>query len=126
MEEIRKEALMLLTALGLGASSGLIYDLLRPFRRGKGSGIFGDLIFCLICSFAMFVFAMSSNDAKTGTWELAFALLGFILYIFSFSRLFLPFLYKSLRALDTVLEINKKYIKKIKVYRKNLFKKTQK
>ena len=117
---------MLLAALGLGISAGLIYDLLRPFRRGTGSGIIGDLIFCLICSFTMFVFAMSSNDAKTGTWELVFALMGFILYIFSLSRLFLPFFYKSLRTLDSVLEINKKYIKKIKVYRKNLFKKTQK
>ena len=126
MEEIKAEALLLLAAFAMGAATGLAYDLLRPFRNGKSGGILPDAVFCSVCAGGLFTFAMKSSSATLGIWELAAALIGFISYIFSLSSLILPFFYKCAGAFDSISELKKKYIKKIKLSRKNLFKKTQK
>ena len=71
----------LLLALALGVVLGLLYDLLRPLRRraGRGSPLL-DLLFALLAGLGAFCCAMSADSGSLGIWELAAALLGFLLW----------------------------------------------
>ena len=83
--EIRvgEQALELALALGIGMALGFAYDLLRPPRRhgGKLLGAAADCVFAMVSAFGLFLFAMRAESGSLGTWELAAALLGFLLYM---------------------------------------------
>ncbi|MEI3102165.1 MAG: spore cortex biosynthesis protein YabQ [Oscillospiraceae bacterium] len=121
--EIRvgEQAMALALALLLGLGTGLLYDLLRPLRRlgGKPLAAAADAAFAFASAFGLFVFAMQADNGRLGTWELAAALLGFLLYMHSLSLLVLPvldkifqILGKGLRALENNLKKNSKTLKK--------------
>lgn len=87
----RESAALLLAAL-LGALAGLLYDLLRPPRRALRQpwAALTDLLYALAVGAGLFFFAMSAGDGRLGLWELAAALLGFLLYLRRLSPLLLP------------------------------------
>ncbi len=75
----------------LGAVLGVLYDILRPPRRGLGgmAGALLDGAFCLASGAGLFCIAMSSGSGRLGTWELAGAMAGFLLYMHTLSTGFL-------------------------------------
>ena len=114
-------ALLLSLAMGLGL--GLVYDLLRPPRRAGGTTRTRllDALFAVTAAVALFFFAMASGDGRLGTWELAAALLGFLLYMHLLSPLLLPPMEKIFRAMGKFLERTIKRIKKVQNKLKKLF-----
>ena len=104
-------ALLLSLAMGLGL--GLVYDLLRPPRRAGGTTRTRllDALFAVTAAVALFFFAMASGDGRLGTWELAAALLGFLLYMHLLSPLLLPPVEKIFRGVGAFLIRLEKLIK---------------
>ena len=84
---IRRQALLILLAFGLGALLGMGYDLIRPVRRrcGRFGKALTDTVFCLISASALFFFSMSAGNGRLGLWELTFALAGFLNYLYTVS-----------------------------------------
>ena len=114
-------ALLLSLAMGLGL--GLVYDLLRPPRRAGGTlrTRLLDALFAVTAAVALFFFAMASGDGRLGTWELAAALLGFLLYMHLLSPLLLPPVEKIFRGVGAFLIRLEKLIKKVQNKLKKLF-----
>ena len=77
-------------AFFVGAGLGFFYDLLRLFRLSFGGALFFDLLFWLITSFVSFSYLLIFNDGAIKGIFLAFMFLGFIAYIATVARLFLP------------------------------------
>lgn len=123
--EIRvgEQAMALARALLLGLGTGLLYDLLRPLRRlgGKPLAAAADAVFAFASAFGLFVFAMQADNGRLGTWELAAALLGFLLYMHSISLLVLPVLDKIFQILGKGLRAVRNNLKKIQKRLKSLF-----
>lgn len=76
------QVLRLLCAAAIGSAGGLLYDLLRFARQGRGRAveITADLLFCLAMSLSAFLFAMSAPSGRLGQWELAASLFTFLLW----------------------------------------------
>ncbi len=123
--EIRvgEQALALALAFGLGLGTGLMYDLLRPLRRrgGKLLAAAADAVFALVSAFLLFLFAMQADNGRLGTWELAAALLGFLLYMHALSPAVLPILEKLYQITGKSLRSLEKNLKKIQNLLKRLF-----
>ncbi len=123
--EIRvgEQALALALAFGLGLGTGLLYDLLRPLRRrgGKLLAAAADAVFALVSAFLLFLFAMQADNGRLGTWELAAALLGFLLYMHALSPAVLPILEKLYQITGKSLRSLEKNLKKIQNLLKRLF-----
>lgn len=107
----------LLLSLAMGVGIGLLYDILRPARRHSGAALARllDALFAVTAAAALFFFAMASGDGRLGTWELAAALLGFLLYMHLLSPLLLPPMERIFRAMGKFLERTIKLIKKFKI-----------
>ena len=72
----------LLPGLLLGIGLGMLYELLRPLRRGAGSrAALADVLFALLAGAAAFAVAMQAPDGRLGLWSLTAALLGFLLQL---------------------------------------------
>lgn len=86
------QSLRLLLALGLGAGTGLLYDVLRPMRRatGRAAAAILDALFCLLAGTGLFLFAMGAGEGRLGQWELCAALLGFLAWLHFLSPIVLP------------------------------------
>lgn len=113
----------LLLSLGMGVGIGLLYDILRPARHA-GSRVLAlllDAAFSAAAAVALFFFAMASGDGRLGTWELAAALLGFLLYMHLLSPLLLPPMEKIFRAAGIFWSKVENLIKKVQNLVKKLF-----
>ena len=84
---ISRQALGLLLALALGVLTGLLYDLVRPFRRRGGAvlAVLMDLLFSLAAGICAFIYAMGASSGRLGLWDLFMTLMGFMLYMHFFS-----------------------------------------
>lgn len=51
-------------ALAFGAGLGLLYELLRPFRRGPRSAALADLLFCLLLLAGLLLFALYAGRGR--------------------------------------------------------------
>lgn len=113
----------LLLALAMGAGLGLAYDILRPGRRAGGRllGRLLDAAFALTAGVGLFLFAMAAGDGRLGTWELAAALVGFLLYMQLLSPLLLPPMEQFFRIIWKILEQTKELTKKVQNMLKKLF-----
>ena len=113
----------LLLSLAMGVGIGLMYDILRPARRHSGTALARllDALFAVTAAAALFFFAMASGDGRLGTWELAAALLGFLLYMHLLSPLLLPPVEKIFRGVGAFLIRLEKLIKKVQNKLKKLF-----
>ncbi|MGN0983172.1 MAG: spore cortex biosynthesis protein YabQ [Candidatus Limivicinus sp.] len=120
---VSQQGWALLLSLAMGFGLGLAYDILRPGRRAGGSllGRLLDGAFALTAGVGLFLFAMAAGDGRLGTWELAAALLGFLLYMHLLSPLLLPLLEQIYRIAWKILERVKKRIKKVQNLLKKLF-----
>ncbi len=77
-------------AFFVGVGLGFFYDLLRLFRLSFGASLFFDLLFWLVTSFVSFSYLLIFNDGAIKGIFLTFMFLGFIAYIVTVGRLFLP------------------------------------
>lgn len=120
---IEDQAAALALSLAIGMGIGLLYDLLRPARRhgGKVLAILLDGVFALAAGMSMFSFAMAADNGRLGTWELAGALLGFLLYMHALSAYVLPVVDRIFQTTGKIYGKIKKIIKKIHNLAKNLF-----
>ena len=120
---VEEQALALALAFGLGLGTGLLYDLLRPLRRrgGKLLAAAADAVFALVSAFLLFLFAMQADNGRLGTWELAAALLGFLLYMHALSPVMLPVLESLYQLTGKSLRSLEKNLKKIQNLLKRLF-----
>ena len=107
------QSLRLLLALGLGAGTGLLYDILRPMRRatGRAAAAILDALFCLLAGTGLFLFAMGAGEGKLGQWELCAALLGFLTWLHLLSPFVLPAFEKTHRFLAAALALCRKSLK---------------
>ncbi len=90
---IGTQTIALTAAAVCGASSGLLYDLLRAIRRGASRSVQTacDLFFCLFCTGVMFLLGMVFCEGRPGVWEGTVFLVGFGLYLFGVSPSIAPF-----------------------------------
>lgn len=123
-QSIRVQALFLLLAAGLGAGLGLLYDLLRPLRRRTNDALW-DLLFCLAAALGCFCFAMYSGSGRLGSGELAAALAGFLLYVHALSPSVAPLLERLTRGIGSIWIFMGGRLKKIQIYEKKFFKKSE-
>lgn len=86
--KLEGQVLALLLAVAMGAVMGVFYDLLRPVRRrtGRVTGAMLDILFCFASGAAAFTYAMGAGSGRLGLWELAAALIGFLLYMHTLSN----------------------------------------
>ena len=124
----RRELRQLLLALAMGFVLGFGYDVLRPPRRRFGRGVAAllDLLFALLATAAVFLYAMSAGEGRLGLWELCASLLGFLLYLYILSPLILPFLTAVLESLCSIIEWCKKICVKLQISAKKNFQKVRK
>lgn len=125
---LQDQAAALVLSLFMGAALGLVYDLLRPPRRGArgAAGVCLDALFCLIAGAAAFCFAMAAGDGRLGTWELGCAAAGFVLYMHTLSAITLPAAEALYRALGRARRRGGKFLKKSADLAKSLFQKALK
>ena len=112
--QLSRQGLALLAALLMGVGIGVIYDMLRPVRRrtGRFAGAALDVLFCAASGCAAFAYAMGAGDGRLGLWELAAALVGFLLYMHTLSESLLRLFTALLDALCAVAVAVKKIIGK--------------
>ena len=97
--DIAQQAVTLLLFFLLGIVLGVLYDLITPPRRRGGKVLAGltDAVFSLCACALVFLLAMRfAPDGRAGTWQLAAAFLGFIVYINTFGR----FVYRIFQILS--------------------------
>ena len=58
------QLLELAWALALGAGMGLLQDLLRPLRRGKGLTALADALWCMVLLFALLSFTIYAGRGR--------------------------------------------------------------
>ena len=77
-------------AFFVGIGFGIYYDILRLFRLTVGLDLFFDLLFWVSCSFVTFSYLLILNNGEIRWIYLVTILVGFLAYILSFGKLFLP------------------------------------
>lgn len=119
----KTQALALLPALFLGLGLGLLYDLLRPPRRGGSSlgAALLDLFFAFCAGVGAFLLAMSAPGGRTGLWDLALTLLGFLLYLHALSPAVLPLIQGLYRMISNTIRSCKKMGNKLLISAKKIF-----
>ena len=65
------------------------------------------------------MFAMGAGSGRLGVWELAAALMGFLLYLYTLSRFLEPLLDKICGGAWKIAAVLKKLTKKIKILKKD-------
>lgn len=115
-----RQALSLLPALGAGLLAGLLYDLLRPLRHSLRPvpAAMLDSLFAVGTTALLFLLAMSAGG-RLGTWELACALLGFLLWLHCLSGVFLRRWKAILKVMLNIMESPKKVLQKGKKTKNN-------
>ena len=110
-QSIRVQALFLLLAAGLGL----------PCIAFKS----WDLLFCLAAALGCFCFAMYSGSGRLGSGQLAAALAGFLLYVHALSPSVAPVLERLTRGIGNIWIFMGARLKKIQIYEKKFFKKSE-
>ena len=77
-------------AFFVGIGFGIYYDILRLFRLTVGLDLFFDLLLWVSCSFVTFSYLLIFNNGEIRWIYLVTILVGFLVYILSFGKLFLP------------------------------------
>ena len=77
-------------AFFVGIGFGIYYDILRLFRLTVGLDLFFDLLFWVSCSVVTFSYLLIFNNGEIRWIYLVTILVGFLVYILSFGKLFLP------------------------------------
>ena len=88
-------------SLGTGAVIGLVYDLLRAYRRNKKRGVShgADALFWGLACVLLFFLGMRFGDGQLRIFMAVCALLGSIAYLLIFSPVILPLLCRGLEIL---------------------------
>lgn len=87
--------------MGTGAVIGLVYDLLRAYRRNKKRGVShgADALFWGLACVLLFFLGMRFGDGQLRIFMAVCALLGSIAYLLIFSPVILPLLCRGLEIL---------------------------
>lgn len=117
---IRAQAASLLFACAGGAGLGILYDLLRPIRH-RGGDTLWDLLFCVCAAGLAFLLAMRAESGALGTGEIAFCLVGLLLYLWLLSPLLLPVFEKTAETIGAIFKKAQFIAKKVWTWTKKLF-----
>ena len=123
---LSKQAAALGAAFVLGVLLGLIYDLVRPFRRraSAGAALCVDVVYGLAAGCGVFLYVMAAPGGRLGIWELGMTLLGFLLYTWTLSdtvyRLTDGVYSTALRLVHSLENIMKKIRNMTKLYFQNV------
>lgn len=86
-------------ALALGAGFGLLYDLLRPLRRGRITTALADLLYALLILLGLLLFTLYAGRGRLRLFALAAIGLSGGLWL----KLFSPLIRRLQRAVETLL-----------------------
>ena len=92
-------------AFFVGIGFGIYYDILRLFRLTVGLDLFFDLLFWVSCSFVTFSYLLIFNNGEIRWIYLVTILVGFLVYILSFGKLFLPIQKTIAKKVKKVLQL---------------------
>ena len=92
-------------AFFVGIGFGIYYDILRLFRLTVGLDLFFDLLFWVSCSFVTFSYLLIFNNGEIRWIYLVTILVGFLVYILSFGKLFLPIQKTIAKKFKKVLQL---------------------
>lgn len=120
--DLRAQALSLGLACALGMGLGLLYDLLRPFRRLSGDPVW-DILFCFCAALSAFLFAMRAPDGVFGTGEMLLCLAGLLLWFHALSPSLFPVFGIFERAIGAIWIFTQNSGKKVLFSAKKLFQK---
>ena len=123
--QISQQVWQLVCSLLTGAGLGLVYDILRVFRRRLKTNAVFDLLFWLIALFALFTLGMDAGEGALHIHMLLFTACGFAAYILLFSTFMLKALNKAADCVETVLKPLKILDIFLILFAKNLFKSTR-
>jgi hypothetical protein len=108
---ITSQALEAAYALILGASFGLVYDLLSVFRRSVKANIKAvliaaifDAIFCMICAAGFFMLGFGPGKGKLRPFLLLFVIPGSALYFIFLSKTVTIILYGLLKIIRQIIK----------------------
>ena len=104
-------------AFFVGIGFGIYYDILRLFRLTAGLDLFFHLLFWVSCSFVTFSYLLIFNNGEIRWIYLVTILVGFLAYILSFGKLFLPIQ----KTIAKKVKIRLKKFKKVFPEMKNVY-----
>ena len=89
--QISQQMLVFLQSILLGASAGVVYDVLRPFRRlaPRAAGWL-DALYCLLCAGAAFVFLVERGGGELRGFAVLGAAGGAAVYLCAAAPLLRP------------------------------------
>ena len=92
-----------------GLCSGLIYDILRPLRKvSRAAAAVCDMLFCMICTLAMFIIGMAFCGGRPGFWECALFVGAFAAYLWGISPTVAPIFCKIAEKISNFIKKLKK------------------
>ena len=87
IQGMAQQTLSFLLCIGMGFALGLLYDLIRLIRRSffksKASFYFLDILYFVICTFAVFFFFICINGGEVRGYLLFGLALGWLTYYFT-------------------------------------------
>ena len=86
-------------ALAVGAALGLLYDLMRPLRRGRISTAAADLLYSLLLLLTLLAFGLYAGRGRLRVYALSFMTAAFVLYWLTLGRAVRAFFRKLDRGL---------------------------
>lgn len=111
-----------LSSVLFGAALGLLYDVLRAFRRVLGvKSAAADLVFCLCTLCALFYLGMSLGEGQLRIFMTLFSGLGCALYLGCVTPFMLPPMVRLLRTLLLPLKKMFSLCKKVEIFFKKGF-----
>lgn len=118
-----QQSVAFLWSIVLGISMGLFYGILKfirfSFSLRKVATFVLDVLFMLICAFAMFLFSLGFIDGYVRFYVIAGALIGFFAYRLTLGRLICGIYISVIRIYRKILN---KISLKIKIFAKKLLK----
>lgn len=91
---LREQTVLFFKSMGFGFILGIVYDVFRTVKvifikdtGNKKSVYIRDLIYCIFCTFSVFVYNLVVNNGEFRLYVLFGSLLGFIVYYFSLGAL---------------------------------------
>lgn len=104
---------IILYSVGCGALIALLYDFYTAINKTIADPhnmlVLKDIIFCFLSAFICFLFLLVINNGRMRIYMLPAMVTGFCCWHFSFSTMFVGFMYKVFMRLIDLLRISAKF-----------------
>ena len=111
--QVSSQLFQLLVSLLTGMASGIVYDVFRVMRRRLKASAVLDALFWIVILFALFTLGMDIGGGSLHIFMLAFAALGFGVYMLLFSKFVFAFFSRIADLAAAALSPVKKLAKKV-------------